>query len=524
MTNLKKRFLIPAMLSLAAGIFAENPFSKTFTIIESSQPHDLNPTTSNYSSDTQVLVNIYEGLFAYDPETLDSIPALCVDYRISRDKKRWTFHLRENARFSDGSKITAEDVRRSWIDLLSTPDAPYASLLYIIENAENFRMGKISESEVGISVLSPTSFSIRLTNPCPYLPKLLCLTSFSVTAPNPTVYSGAFYIEDMNDKEILLAKNPYYWDAENVFLETAVFTKSFGSDDNAYYFNTGAADWIAAYDVDSTKLIEKQAVQINAQFGTEYLFFKQGNFNDYSLGIIWEVPDARRAILEAMPWEILRESNVIPATTFVYPLSGYPRVEGYSYTDEKEAAILFKEVRKKCGISEEQKIPLKLCISENGISKKAVEAVKKAMEPLGVDFQVQYVPSYQYLDIIKVSDAHLFAYNWIGDFADPMAFLELFRGDSTMNESGWKNTRYDQLLDKSADPGLNESERYNVLAQAETILLDDGMILPIAHPITISIIDSREISGWYQNAFNIHPLKYIKKRSLENNIANVVKR
>src|SRR5574344_1053383 len=104
-------------------------FQDNFTIIDSVHEYDLNPHTSSYSSEAQLLTGLYEGLFSYDPITLEPQPALAIDYRISRDKLRWTFTIRPDAQFSDGSPITAETFRDAWLALIATPDASYASLL-----------------------------------------------------------------------------------------------------------------------------------------------------------------------------------------------------------------------------------------------------------------------------------------------------------------------------------------------------------------------------------------------------------
>jgi len=106
-----------------------------FTIIVPVHEYDLNPHTASYSSESQILSSLYEGLFSYDPVTLEPKNALAVRYRISRNKKRWTFTLRKNAKFGDGSLITARDVCDAWLDLLAEPRAPYSSMFHIIEGA-----------------------------------------------------------------------------------------------------------------------------------------------------------------------------------------------------------------------------------------------------------------------------------------------------------------------------------------------------------------------------------------------------
>lgn len=490
------------------------------TVIEPNQVHDLNPKTSSFVSDAQLFTGIYEGLFSYDPSSLDPLPAICEKYKISRDKKRWTFYLRENACFSDGSKITAADVRRSWLELLATEDAPYASMLDIIRGAGAYRTGTGNAEDVAINVLSEHVLSIRLDKPASYLPKLLCHAAFSVTHRNPTVFSGPYSISDIKDNQIILEKNAFYWDVLNVNIKMFCFFQSLGAEENTHFYNTGFAEWISSYDFNSSKLLNPKALQINAEFGTQYMFFKDSSCKPENTRTspVWDIPDFRLAVLEAMPWDVLRKNNYVKATTLVYPLSDYPQVEGFSYTDTDEAKLLMMDARNTAGISSDEVIPLYIDVSDGTFDENEITAIKDALLPLGVDAIFTSLPFQTYFDYVKVCDADIGVYNWIGDFADPLAFLELFRGDSTLNITGWKNADFDRLIDEAS--GISGAKRYELLSEAEKILLNDGMVLPISHPVSATIINTDEIGGWYPNAFNLHPLKYLYKNDIKPDLTN----
>ena len=158
--KIKKCLIFTAILFFSTLLFADN--LTKFSIIESIREHDLNPQTTSYASDAQLLTGLYEGLFSYDPVNLNPTYAIATDYRISRDKKRWTFTICSDACYSNGEKITAKDVRDSWLRLLSTPGAPYASLLDVIVGAEAYRLGKCSQDDVAIYANSDESLSQEL--------------------------------------------------------------------------------------------------------------------------------------------------------------------------------------------------------------------------------------------------------------------------------------------------------------------------------------------------------------------------
>ena len=508
-----------AVICFSTSLFAQ---SKDFVIVESDHQHDLNPHTTTFSTDAQILTGLYEGLFSYNPVTLDPQYAICKDYRISRDKKRISFVLRQDAKFSNGEIIDAEAVRSSWLQLLSTPDAPYATMFDIVRGAQDFRLGKGKEENVGIYVTDKFTLSVYLNTPANYLPKILCHSAFSVVHRIPTVYSGAFQLEDKKPGILFLTKNPYYWDFTNVPSDTITFIQSDNADDNAFYFNTGMADWVSA-DVDADKILDKKAFQMSGEFATSYYFFKtsakknkKAEFNP------WDYDEFRNAIIEAMPWDTLREGAMVPAPTLVFPIGDYPALDGFAYTDLIEAKTLMKDARKKYGIPEDKLIPLTFDVAEYSISEAKKEVLVKNCAELGVKLEFNTLPSSIYFNNVTRSNSDLFVYTWIGDFADPLAFLMLFQGDSNLNDSGWKNEEYDSLLLQAA--AAEDSQRSAILARAEKILLDSGMIIPIYHPISFNVIDLEEAGGWSTNAFDLHPLKYLYRKVPSKADPNIVKK
>lgn len=488
---------------------------QNFTIIDAVHVYDLNPHTASYSSEAQILTGLYEGLFSYDPSSLEPLYALATNYRISRDKLRWSFTLRSGAEFSDGTPITAQDVRESWLDLLAEPDAPYSSLLDVIQGAFAYRTGTGKREDVGIKAVNDTTLTIHLTRPASYLPRVLCHSAFSVCKKDLSVFSGPFRTESYENNVLILKKNDSYWDAANTHLTQITIVQSDNAAENAFSFNTGNADWITG-NADVQKLLNKNVIQLNAEFATEYLFFKCRKDS------IWNNAAFRTALLEAVPWDKLREKSFVKATTLVYPLSGYPQVEGYSYTDTDEAAALMKEARKNAGIPEDRKIPLIFAITDTDFMKERAQLFIDAWTPLGIDVQIQKTPVERYLSSIPSWNADLFSYTWIGDFADPLAFLELFQGKSTLNVTGWADSDYDKLLDDAAL--YTDENRPKLLGRAEQLLLDSGMVIPISHPVSLNIINPEAVGGWTANAFDMHPLKYLYKKQVKQNIPNMVMR
>lgn len=235
---------------------------------------------------------------------------------------------------------------------------------------------------------------------------------------------------------------------------------------------------------------------------------------------IWSDKKFREALLEAVPWDKLREDTFVKAQTLVYPLAGYPEVQGYVYTDAKEALSLMKEARAKNGISEDETLYITYAITENEHLSRQKDILKEAWKPLGVELEPIKVPFNEYLGSMEKLDSDLFSYTWIGDFADPLAFLELFKKDSTMNVTGWENQEFEKLIEEAKSQP--DGKREILLAKAEQILLDDAEIIPVQHPVSFNVIDLNVVGGWATNAFDIHPLKYLFKKETKPRLPNVV--
>jgi oligopeptide transport system substrate-binding protein len=266
--------------------------------------------------------------------------------------------------------------------------------------------------------------------------------------------------------------------------------------------------------VNTEKLLDQRSIKIFGEFATEYLFFKSDRFP-------WNNSAFRLALLTATPWKELRSKSLVPAKTFIYPLLGYSAPEGFSDSDLEEARMLLEQAKLENGVKADQELSIVFAISDTEYMKEMAQLLSDAWEKIGVKVEVQSTPVNRYLLSIESWEADLFSYIWIGDFADPVAFLELFRGDSSMNVSAWKNAEYNQLMNEAS--AVSDTKiRYQLLAAAEAVLLDQGVVLPVSHPVSLNVIDLTVVGGWYTNALDIHPLKSLYFTGKTEKIPNVV--
>lgn len=517
MHKLIRLILSVLVCTLGAGLlFAEtSDFPQTeFAISITPNTPDLRPHRAYNADEAQILTAIYEGLFVYDPFSMDPEPAIAESWSVSPDGLEWVFRIRENARFANGEPITAGTIRNSWINLLDPEiSAPYASMFDSISGAAAYRTGEESDPSTVLIVAEDThTLRVTLTNPAEHLPKILCHHAFSVVHPSDLgrsrksdpeklaipVSSGPFYIDSFTTEEIHLVKNRYYWDSENVSLPSIKILLSDDAESITAKFNRGELHWISGA-VLVNRILDSGSIKVTPMFSTEYFFFR-GTWGP------WATSEVRNALLLSVPWNDLRSNYLIPAKTLVFPISGYPELAGIEEYDPEEAARLLE----KAGLTDFSSIPvLQIRIPETRHFESMAETLKEAWEKLGFTVEINMIPYAQYYSSLRNDEYAVGVTSWIGDFADPLAFLEMFRPASSLNDSGWKNTEYEQII-TDASGQRSPLRRYEKLAEAEQLLLDDAVILPLSHNPSLNIIDMNGIEGWYPNALDIHPFKFIR--------------
>jgi oligopeptide transport system substrate-binding protein len=234
-------------------------------------------------------------------------------------------------------------------------------------------------------------------------------------------------------------------------------------------------------------------------FATEYFFFR----STWGPGADSRV---RNALLLAIPWTELRSNYLIPAKTLVFPIAGYPQLEGIetqNVTDAKKQLI-------EANITDPGSLaPLVISIPDSEAFISLAKIIQKAWMDLGFKVEIRATPYESYYGTLRSNDYTIGISTWIGDFADPLSFLELFRPTSSLNDSGWNKPEFEALIQSSSSI-VATRDRYAKLAEAEKLLLEDGVIMPIAHNPSLNVIDTNGISGWYANALDIHPFKFIQ--------------
>jgi len=471
----------------------------------------LDPVHSYKTQELQLATAIYEGLVTYHPVSLKPMPALARTWEISDDGRVYRFVLRENGRYSNGDAVTAEDVRRSWLRILDPADqGEYSFLLDVIKGAGDYRTGRMRDpSVVGIRAVSDTVLEVELAEPAGHFLSMLCHMAFVPVYPGyqgrsgwdrtaSIVGNGPFVMESRGPNEMILVKNPYYWDRDRVALERIRVLFIDDPLEITRRINSREIDW--ADDGDTGSLEDTDMIQLDLLFGTSYLFFRCGSAP-------WSDPRIRKGLALVLPLEELRQQFAPFGTdTLVPALFSYPEVEGLADGDEERGMALLAEA----GYPNGRGLPgLVIKVPTGSGAENTARLLSSTwQEKLSVRVKIQTYPYDRYLEELENDDYTMGSTTWIGDFADPLAFLQIWTSGSNLNEAGYDSAEYDLRIEKAmAEP---RQERYASLAEAEAFLLGEAVVIPLSHPPSFNLIDLDRVGGWYSNLMDIHPFKYMR--------------
>jgi peptide/nickel transport system substrate-binding protein/oligopeptide transport system substrate-binding protein len=488
---------------------------EALTMTMSGRDVELDFRKSYLAGEAQFYTALYEGLFSYHPLTMEPVLGVARQWKLSDDKKEWTFILRDYARYWNGDEVKAEDFRNAWLSVLEPGrDSPYSSLFDIIEGAQAYRLGHLTDaSRVGIETVDDKTLVVRLVSPASFFPSMLCHHSFSPIHPSmlkikdwsqaPPISNGPFYLLESGKSTKVLARNELYWGAGDVELKRINVKFVDDGDEASALWNSGEARWISG-EVNLEDLTDLSGIAVNPMFATHYYYIcsRQAPWTD------WQV---RRALTLALPWEKIREGYNMPAKTLIYPIMGYPEIKGLDTTDIEEARKLLAAA----GYPGGKGLPDLVIRLNPAMESARIGGLMSAawMDDLGVPVKIEVVSFGEFFDSLKDDDYDVASSTWIGDFADPYTFLQMWRRDSNLNDAGFDDAEYEKLIDRSMEE--DGEVRWKTLSEAEELLLHRGTVLPISYSFAINIVDRSELDGWFMNVLDIHPYKYLSFKTFK---------
>ncbi len=468
---------------------------------------DQSKSTDLYSS--QILSNVQEGLtrIIQDENGKDKIvEGAAKEWKTSDDGLTWTFSLRD-MKWSDGQPVKAEDfvygIKRT---LDQSTASQYAFLLAPIKNAVEFNGGTAKAEDVGVKALDDKTVEFTLHQPCPYF---LDLTYFKVmqpqrkdfieqkgdkygTEPENMLYTGPFVISEwVHQNQVVLTKNPEYWDKDSVKLEKV--TMKIIKDENAQMNEmlTGALDVGPVSDPNwITKLDETGNFDIKKGYdgSTTYTFFNTKNklFSNEKIRKAFAVAEDREGEIKT-----LRKGLAEPALAWCPPAV---QVGGKDFREtadslpvqqlideNKDPKALFVEGLKELGMDPDpSKVTIKYLASGTTAKDKEWSEYRQQnyKEKLGINVECEYTEWAIFQKRTDDYDYEIASMAWGGDYNDPNTFFDMWLSTSGVIPTGWGNEEYDKLIEE-ANKEEDQAKRIEMFKKAEKILIyDDTVVSP----------------------------------------------
>jgi len=496
--------------------------------INGAEPETLDPALITGQPEGRIVNALFEGLLRFDRHGR-AVPGVASSWEISPDGMTYTFHLRPEACWSDGKRVTASDFVESWHRTLSPETASaYSYQLFPVASAEDFADGKIKDfAEVGVRALDEATLRVILRQPTSYFLDLCAFqTLYPVRAdiiakygddwvkPGKLVGNGSYQLEAWRINDcVMLKKNPLYWDAAHVQLKTVEVLPISQANVAYNFYAAGQADLIMDKGLAPPSLLDalKERPDFHAApfLGSYFLRFNcaKGPFTDPRVRQAFSMAIDRKRITTK-----ITRAGERRALSFVPPgIPGYQPPEGLSENPEKARELLAQ-----AGYPGGKGFPLTTYLYSEGELNEGVAVELQAMwrEQLGVTVQLARQEWKVYLNSLGSLDYGIARSSWVGDYPDPNTFLNLFLSGSGNNRTGWSNAVYDHLIEEAAT-ARDSKHRFEIFRQAEKLLVcDESPIAPLFFYVGIQLYNSDQLGGIEANVLDEHPLRemYRKER------------
>ncbi len=491
--------LLAALLAVAAAApgcawFGGRKAASHLRYAVAAEPETLDPRKSTSIPAGIVQAQLFEGLVALDAAN-SPVPATAERWEISADGLRYTFYLRPGLKWSNGEPLTAADFEFAWKSALSPELASsYAYQLFYLKNGQDYNAGQAAADAVGVRARGDRVLEITLENPAPFFLSLLAFRTYypvnraaaadSRWAADAKTFvgNGPFRIERwVHDNKMELVRNEHYWDAANVPLPRLDLILVESAATRLVMFENRQLDM-----GDNPPISEIPRLQREGKLRI-FPFLGVGYFPFNVAKPPFDNPQVRRAFTLAIDRAGLIATVVrggqTPALAFVPPgipaASGDFRAQGGDYYADNDPAEA-RRLLAAAGYPEGRGLPPVTLLYNTGESNKLVaEAVQEMWKrALGVDVQLSNQELKVFYDNLDKHNFQIAIDSWIGDYVDPMTFLELFATGNGNNSPGYSSPAYDRLIAAARGSG-DAGQRAAALHAAEKLLFADAVVCPL---------------------------------------------
>ncbi|MGN9161115.1 peptide ABC transporter substrate-binding protein [Clostridium sulfidigenes] len=493
-------------------------------------PKTIDPQLNSAVDGSTIIHNAFEGLMRED-ENSKIVPGTAEKYEVSDDGTVYTFHIRKDAKWSDGKPVVAGDFEYAWKRALNPKvAAEYAYQLFYIKNgAAYYNQEKVGDKvataeDVGVKVIDDNTLEVTLEAPVPYFLSLAAFpTYFPVRKdiiegneekwtlkPDTYISNGPFKMSEWKEKEsITFVKNENYWDAKNVKLETLEVKLI---DDQITYLNafkSGEIDVIESPpQAEIPTLLDEGTAKIYPYLGT---YFYVINVSDKAKDVDPKAAEAlsnpkfRKALSLAIDRQLIvdkvAQGGQAPATSYV-PAGILDSIGKEFQKDYSSKGANIEEAKKlleEAGYPNGEGAPtITFTFNTDQGHQNIAQAVQDMWKTnLGINVELKNEEWAVFQDTRNNFQYSMARHGWIADYNDPMTFLDMWTTGNGQNNAGYSNKEYDKLI-AQAKVELDDTKRTELLHKAEDILMDESPIIPLYYYTNVLCID-KNVKGTYKS-------------------------
>ena len=487
------------------------------------EPVSLDPHKIDGLTDFKIAMDLFEGLTTLSADDR-VMPGAAASWESSADGLTWTFHLRPDAVWSDGTPVTTADFVYSFRRAIDPATAsPYVISLLPITGAEAINAGiEKDPSRLGVAALDPLTLRITLAQPTPWFLALLT-TQSAMPVPRRAVeawgdkwiqaehivVNGPFTLRHwLPLGDIDLVRNPKFHDAASVGIDEIDYVLAEDNRAALRQYRGGEldTDYVLGPDLPAIRQERPGELRTSPLLATAYLVVNQ----DRALGAD---PRVRRALALVIDREVL-ERDIIrrgqrPGYELVPPgMPGYT-VQRADWADQPMAERIAEAQALWRAAGAAAPSTIHLLTFKQDVADTYLRAITSMWrKALGVETEIETIEARVFEGRLTHHDFEISLYNWYGDYADPWTFLANFRSDAQgLNVGNYRNPAFDALLERSrgtADPAA----RMALLEEAERLLEQDQTFIPIMHHVAQYLVNPR-VQGWLDAPLNVHPDRYL---------------
>lgn len=509
----------------AENTSSENGNEQTVNLMESNEVASMNTLVTQDTASINAQVHVFEGLYRIDQDN-EVVPAVATDMpEISEDGRTYTIQLRDDANWSNGDPVTADDFVYAWQRLASPEnEANYMFLLDgTIENGAEIINDGMSPEELGVTAINDKELEIQLEKPVPYFTSLMTFPPFFPqneafveeqgreygNNSEQILSNGAFNMENWGQSSIEwdLTKNPEYYDADKVQLENVHVDVIKEAVTSFNLFQSGELDQAEIFGEHVKQNEDNPDLQ---KVPDSKIFYFKMNQQKNDQDTIFANSDVRKAIAYAIDKESIVDEVLADGSSASY---GYipkdfvknPETEADFREDagvlmesnEEKAKEHWDKAKEEIG----DEITIELLTSDEDDEKKVAEAVQYQLQEAlpGLTLEVKSVPLNNSIELTSNSEYELAMGRWGPDYQDPMTYLESLRSP---NNTNYESEDYNELLDQiSNDYGNDPETRWQAMIEAERILVEEDTAIVPLYQQTRSLLINDNLNGMYYPSF-----------------------